>query len=224
MNKAPIVEARSDRSARKPAMQSPHVGILAFVGRALKIFSDRVGRARRMHREYEALLAMSDRELNDIGITRADIPAVVARTYCGARPVVSNVITLDWQCGLRSPGAHNQSHGSLQLPNRAKLSRAEVIDVRGSVPAQPYEKTSGWLTSSRREQSFIRIITSLRSSIIGLWRSNTDSPLATTSSEDSKIWRIEIRSLNESLKTHGRAQTAPVALLCPAGLTQGEAR
>lgn len=117
MNKAFIAEARSDRSSRKPAMRFRHVGILAFVDRALKIFGERVAEARRMRQAYEELAAMSDRELKDIGITRNDIPAVVARTYHRARPAVSNVITLDRPCGLQSPGAHSQP----REPSNAQL-------------------------------------------------------------------------------------------------------
>ncbi len=37
--------------------------------------------ARRMHRTYAELSGMSDRELRDMGITRSDIPAIVAGTF-----------------------------------------------------------------------------------------------------------------------------------------------
>lgn len=156
MNKAFIAEARSHRSSCKSAMRSQHIGILAFVGRALKIFGERVAEARRMHQAYEELAAMSDRELKDIGITRNDIPAVVARTYHRARPAVSNVITLDQPCGLRSPGAHNQPHGSLQMHNcqpGPEPPRTECVEIGPSYFAVPPLRMTSKAASRQRAVS-----------------------------------------------------------------------
>ena len=51
---------------------------------------DGIAEARKMHRDYETLSAMSNLELEDMGISRSDIHAVVTGTYCGARPTRSN--------------------------------------------------------------------------------------------------------------------------------------
>ena len=51
------------------------------ISRTGKAFGERVAEARRMARAYDELAAMSDPELHDIGISRADIPAVVSGTY-----------------------------------------------------------------------------------------------------------------------------------------------
>lgn len=40
-----------------------------------------IGNARRMDAMYRELSAMTDRELRDMGLTRSDIPAVVAGTF-----------------------------------------------------------------------------------------------------------------------------------------------
>lgn len=106
MNKEFISEARSDRKPCRPVMQFQHVGILTSVGRALKAFGSKVIEARQTQEAFEQLNAMTDHELEDVGITRADIPAVIAGTYRDARPEVSNVISFDPRCRLRSPDAH----------------------------------------------------------------------------------------------------------------------
>ena len=64
--------------------------ILKAIGHALKAFVDGTSKAHKMHRDYETLSAMSNLELEDIGISRSDIHAVVTGTYCGARPTRSN--------------------------------------------------------------------------------------------------------------------------------------
>ncbi|ESR22778.1 RSP_7527 family protein [Lutibaculum baratangense] len=57
----------------------------SFVSTIAQTFAD----ARRMDATYRELSLMTDRELRDMGITRADIPAVVAGTY--TRPAVEPV-------------------------------------------------------------------------------------------------------------------------------------
>ncbi|HET6629793.1 MAG TPA: DUF1127 domain-containing protein [Woeseiaceae bacterium] len=51
------------------------------VGGSIKSFSGGIVEGFRMSRLYEQLVDMSDRELAQIGISRADIPAVVAGTH-----------------------------------------------------------------------------------------------------------------------------------------------
>jgi uncharacterized protein YjiS (DUF1127 family) len=66
------------------------IRILKAIGRALKVFVDGTSKAHKMHRDYETLSAMSNLELEDMGISRSDIHAVVTGTYCGARPAQFN--------------------------------------------------------------------------------------------------------------------------------------
>ncbi len=47
----------------------------------LRALPDWLAEARQMQQAFETMSAMSDRELEDIGITRSYIPAIVARTY-----------------------------------------------------------------------------------------------------------------------------------------------
>lgn len=58
------------------------------LGCMLKTFVDGIVEVRRMHQAYEELAALSKPEFNDIGISRADISAVVAGVYPRERPVV----------------------------------------------------------------------------------------------------------------------------------------
>jgi uncharacterized protein YjiS (DUF1127 family) len=51
------------------------------VGRGLQGLSEGIAEGFRMSRLYEQLADMSDRELAEIGISRAGIPAVVAGTH-----------------------------------------------------------------------------------------------------------------------------------------------
>ena len=53
------------------------VGLRGFFSRLAASFTE----ARRMDAQYRELSQLSDRELADIGITRFDIPAVVAGTF-----------------------------------------------------------------------------------------------------------------------------------------------
>jgi len=48
---------------------------------ALKTFVNGISHGRQVYRDYVHLSAMSDPELQDIGISRSDISAVVAGTY-----------------------------------------------------------------------------------------------------------------------------------------------
>ncbi len=59
--------------------------VWSAIRRTGKAFSDRIAQARRRARAYDQLAAMSDPELHDIGISRADIPAVVWGTYRSTR-------------------------------------------------------------------------------------------------------------------------------------------
>ena len=56
-------------------------GLLNTVLEALQAFANRMAYARQLYRDYLHLSAMSEPELQDIGISRSDISAVLAGTY-----------------------------------------------------------------------------------------------------------------------------------------------
>lgn len=105
MNSAVICELHPNGETGRRAMQKAHARILASIRRALKALGARITEARRTQRAFEELNAMSDHELEDIGISRADIPAIVAGIYWGTRPAASNVTRLDRPRKPQSPEA-----------------------------------------------------------------------------------------------------------------------
>ena len=60
-------------------------GTLNFIRRASETAFDQVAKARRMRREFLELSAMSSNELQDIGIGREDIFAVIYGFYDAGR-------------------------------------------------------------------------------------------------------------------------------------------
>lgn len=66
---------------------------LKWLARTLTATGQSISAARRLHRSYEELRAMSDLELQDIGITRADIPTIVAARFRRKR-AGSNVLSI----------------------------------------------------------------------------------------------------------------------------------
>ena len=54
--------------------------VLNWLMRTLKSTGDGMAEARRRHQAYEELAALSNLELEDFGISRGDIPAVIAGT------------------------------------------------------------------------------------------------------------------------------------------------
>ncbi len=72
---------------RRPASITAHRDPAIFrrvsgtIKRTLQALAESIAAARRMARAYDELAAMSDPELGDMGIRRADIPAVVSGIY-----------------------------------------------------------------------------------------------------------------------------------------------
>ena len=65
-------------------------GFLSTTLAALRAFADKLTHRHGSYRDYVHLSAMSDPELQDIGISRSDISAVVAGTYRrDGRPVAT---------------------------------------------------------------------------------------------------------------------------------------
>ncbi len=80
------------------------------VRQAGKAFYKGVADTRRTARAYRELSTMSDLELHDIGISRADIPVVVSGTYRRTRRPVSNP-TSSGQQGRLLPSECRNSNG-----------------------------------------------------------------------------------------------------------------
>ncbi len=70
------------------------------ISRMGRAFRGRVAEARQRARVYDELAAMSDPELQDIGISRADIPTVVFGTYHRPLYPVSNPTSNNWRVGV----------------------------------------------------------------------------------------------------------------------------
>lgn len=120
-------------------------GALNAIKRVYKTATEGVTEAQRMRRDYGQLKSMSDRDLEDIGISRGDIPAIVAGTYVSNRrawPCARNVIQIGRREGPRSPGVNIQPGGrrSKQMSDQTKTSDAKEIDVRSLVPARRHAK------------------------------------------------------------------------------------
>lgn len=109
MDNAVISEFHPKGPDCKPEMLCLHERILAVIHRTLRAVGERVAEARHARQIFDELNAMSDHELEDIGIVRADIPAFVAGTYRGVRSAASNVIPLDCRCRMRSSDAAGAS-------------------------------------------------------------------------------------------------------------------
>jgi uncharacterized protein YjiS (DUF1127 family) len=101
MNRSFLVWDRHDRPSRRatPTAGSRIRGTFdrarRAIGRTLKASVEIFAAAGRMSRHYGELAAMNDLELADIGINRADIPAVVAGVYRGRWPVAPNPDSCD---------------------------------------------------------------------------------------------------------------------------------
>lgn len=87
-----------------PAMKRlPPAGALAFTARALRRLGHRMAKCRRNRRGRQELAAMSDLDLEDLGISRTDIDAIFARRYDRAGPNLPNLI---------KPDRHNESQSA----------------------------------------------------------------------------------------------------------------
>lgn len=95
MNSTVIFGFRSKDCASKPERRGLHKPIYLAIRRALRAVANRMAQARRAQRVFDELNAMSDHDLEDIGLTRSDIPEIVAGTYPGMQPEASNVIPLN---------------------------------------------------------------------------------------------------------------------------------
>lgn len=101
-NNTVVSEFRPNGQSSKPGKRRIRERILAAIGHSLKAVGEQVAEARRAQQVFDELNTMTDRELEDIGIRRFDIPAVVAGTYRSMRLAASNVIPLGRRRAMRS--------------------------------------------------------------------------------------------------------------------------
>lgn len=72
-------------------------GFLGTAVEALRAFADKITHGHQLHCDYLQLSAMSEPELQDIGISRSDISAVLAGTYRRVeRPPLKARTELGW--------------------------------------------------------------------------------------------------------------------------------
>ena len=107
------------------------------IARALDTVIKGARDARRMHRAYEELSALSDVELQDIGMSRSDIRAAVTGTFLPAAPA-SNVLSIDRRTRPHPPGHVTQQRGRRSKP--MSENQAKIVDVRSLMPAQRHSK------------------------------------------------------------------------------------
>lgn len=103
-----------DASSFPPMKRSAHVGALHATARALRWLGRRIAERRRNRRGYQELAAMSDIELEDLGISRADFDAIFAGKYHRAGQNSPNLIMPDRR-DQPSPGEaspHNRNGGN----------------------------------------------------------------------------------------------------------------
>lgn len=86
--------------SQAPVAELPHAGVFASAGRALRRLGYKMAESRRKQRAYRELAAMSDHDLEDIGIGRSDIDAIFTPQHARARHGSSNVIAFD-RCRYR---------------------------------------------------------------------------------------------------------------------------
>lgn len=97
MNTPSDMDTLSLPSMKRP----PQAGALASAGRALRRLRHRMMECCRNRRGYQELAAMSDLELEDLGISRMDIDVIIAGRYDRARP---DLIVPDWRDEPQSAG------------------------------------------------------------------------------------------------------------------------
>jgi uncharacterized protein (DUF2249 family)/uncharacterized protein YjiS (DUF1127 family) len=134
MNKALTFKAAERRALNRA---------LNWFARELNALGKGIFKARRMHRAYRELAAMSDHDLEDIGVSRSDLPRIFAGTYHRERSATqNNVSPIAGKERSRLPGSKIEvaTARSRQMTDLARTAGAEVVDVRSLIPAQRHAK------------------------------------------------------------------------------------
>jgi uncharacterized protein (DUF2249 family)/uncharacterized protein YjiS (DUF1127 family) len=127
----------------------------SVLARTLNAIVEGAREANRMRRMYDELAAMSDVELQDIGMTRSDIGAVLTGTYRPQQPAASNVFSIDRRDRPHSSGHVNQPGG--RRSKQMSESGSKVVDVRSLAPAQRHAKIFQLVNELGPGSSFILV-------------------------------------------------------------------
>ncbi len=129
------------------------------IKRAFNAFVQGIAEARRLRRAYDELAGMSDPELRDIGISRADIPAVVTGTYRRTQPRISDFASIGRpkRVAIAGPQRATARPRSRYMTNATAASTANVVDVRSLVPAQRHAKIFQLVNELAPGASFILV-------------------------------------------------------------------
>jgi uncharacterized protein (DUF2249 family)/uncharacterized protein YjiS (DUF1127 family) len=125
------------------------------IARTLNAIAEGGSEANRRRRQYDELAAMSDIELQDIGMTRSDIGAVLTGTYRPQQPAASNVFSIDRRDRPHSSGHVNQPGG--RRSKQMSESGSKVVDVRSLAPAQRHAKIFQLVNELGPGSSFILV-------------------------------------------------------------------
>jgi len=129
MNETVLINNRHGRALGRsmPTLEHRYPAIFrrgwSAIDRILQAFTAGVAEARRMSRLYDELTTMSDPELHDIGINRADIPAVISGT-CRRLPPPTPVRIISSNRRERSPSPNQCDQPIFLLPELAKRGHA----------------------------------------------------------------------------------------------------
>ena len=115
--------------------------VLNWLMRTLKSTGDGMAEARRRHQAYEELAALSNLELEDFGISRGDIPAVIAGTLSREQTsAVSDVLPITRRERPRPPGVATQLRGrrskQMCISTEDEDAVENELDVRSLATAQ----------------------------------------------------------------------------------------
>ena len=119
--------------------------VLNWLTRTLRSAGDGMAEARRRHQAYEELVALSNLELEDFGISRGDIPAVVAGTLRREQTsAASDLLPITRRERPRPPGVATQLRGrrskQMCISTEDEDAVENEIDVRSLAPTQRQAK------------------------------------------------------------------------------------
>ncbi|MGZ5877030.1 MAG: DUF2249 domain-containing protein [Bradyrhizobium sp.] len=119
--------------------------VLDWLIRTLRSAGDGMAEARRRHQAYEELVALNNLELEDIGISRGNIPAVVAGTLRREQTsTASDLLPITRREGPRPPGVATRLRGrrskQMCIPTEDEDAAENEVDIRSLASAQRHAK------------------------------------------------------------------------------------
>lgn len=136
----------------------PFVGFLKVATRIFKASLEGVARARKLHDDYSKLSALTDPELQDMGIRRSDISAVVTGSY----PLPSRQ-RVNFLTGIPEKWSRFRRNDNKSRPKEKMMCQVSEetddneVDVRSLVPAKRHEKIFELVAELTAGNSFILV-------------------------------------------------------------------